>query len=1555
MSSSRLFRVFVSSTFKDFVAERNALQSEVFPRLQRFCQERGARFQGVDLRWGVSEEAGRDQQSLEICLEEVRRCQQATPRPNFILLLGNRYGWRPPPPRIPAEEFAQLRAGTSGHAEKSTLERWYRRDDNALPASYLLRPIADHDSWLQAEAQLRGAFRQALESTGWAAGDPRRHRYECSATHHEILSGLFEASGSLFAAREHVCAYLRQMDLAEEIAAGDRRSEFADYLAKASGKYVLDYESQTRLEQLKAEVRRQLPDAARYEYVATWNGTSVDVDLATFCRRVSTDLERTITAELARLNGAARLTGSKDQQDRRKPDDEAAVHRAFARERTAIFVGRHDALQRIDGYLKDNVNLPLVVEGVSGSGKTALLAQAAASAERTCRVVHRYLGTTPASSQLPTLLESLCRELTGEAAQGDLRELVQELPRRMARAGQERPLLVVLDALDQLMPSDDAHSLFWLPGILPAGCKLLVSALEREGPVGQCQRVAERVFPRAQRVCLGALSEPEADELLRLWLTSAGRTLQPVQHQHVRELFAGCRLPLYMRLVYEEVRRWRSFEGVPRPLASHTAGLLDDLFDGLESGVRHFRALVCHSLAYLGAARHGLAEDELLDLLAASPAVMLEFYESSKTEREKPPNERLTRLPPIFWSSLAYDLTPYLTQRQADGTTVLSFYHREVAEAVTARYGTGEMRQRAHDDLRRYFQGQPHEFVTTTARAPNLRKLSELPYQQRQSSDWNSLEATLTELEFVEAKCRAGAAADLDRDYVEALAALPAGAEGREAEAVRRRRLSEYAKALSEFAACDVGLLVVKQPKGSSVTSLPPAAPDSTPVLASLRGGGTRTDVGSERSRLPAFAQFFFTRRHLLAREPGETIVLARNHADAGPVVAQAEEKVRTVMRPWLRCVNRGPEPPAVSVVERVLDHAGLTFDAVAMTPDGRWAVTAGSNYSLYLWDLDLGQLVRSLPGHTARIVGVAVSADGAWAVSASRDKTICLWDLGTGRCLQTDQALLGKETKGLVMRPDAGLVLLLSDSGVEVWRVSPTGFEICLEAEGSGIKALALSGNGKTAYLGIGSEIHRWDFPALGASLCPGMSGISALALTPDGDTLVALGAGTLTVLDPSGGRRARLLECSAEPRWNRVALSADGRVAVTSHGDSDLHVWDLEAQTEATMPGHRHGIVDVALSADARRAVTVSIDRTMRVWRLDGQLKTVGGAHRGELTGLFLTPRGSDLLSVGHDGLLQVWDLARGKVHSKLPESGRRPQTSVVTASGLVASLDLERVIRVWNLGSGEKVASYEGDGPYNGSAVLAADDRTWAFATSRHIWIGDLALHHLVRQIALPATEVQALTFTADSRRLLGVTECHELLVWNVQTGSLMAGSAEDDGGELELSIGPHATVQVEAPRACVRILPGEARVLTTSEKDEVLKVWNLETGEVLQTWTGHTAGIRTLAMAPCGGCVVSGDRKGQLRHWNQYSGECLAVWDAHEAAVNAAVFTPSGRHVLTASDDRTVRLWDVATGKCLGVFLTDSPVQCLSPVNSGGLFACASEFGEVYVLAIENLSD
>jgi hypothetical protein len=118
-----VIRVFVSSTFSDLKAERNALQEQVFPRLEQLCAQIGFQFQAIDLRWGVSSEAGLDHRTVRICFDELRRAQEISPRPNFLILFGNRYGWRPLPEEISVAEFQELERVAAARMVTITDER----------------------------------------------------------------------------------------------------------------------------------------------------------------------------------------------------------------------------------------------------------------------------------------------------------------------------------------------------------------------------------------------------------------------------------------------------------------------------------------------------------------------------------------------------------------------------------------------------------------------------------------------------------------------------------------------------------------------------------------------------------------------------------------------------------------------------------------------------------------------------------------------------------------------------------------------------------------------------------------------------------------------------------------------------------------------------------------------------------------------------------------------------------------------------------------------------------------------------------------------------------------------------------------------------------------------------------------------------------------------------------------------------------------------------------------------------------------------------------------
>ncbi len=806
--ASKTFRIFVSSTFSDLKEERNALQKYVFPRLRELCMQHGCRFQAIDLRWGVSEEASRDQQTMKICLEEIKRCQRVTPRPNFIVLLGDRYGWRPLPEEIPEDEFHQI-FGRATKEERAQLlwkkqqpldsKGWYRKDRNAKPPVYCLQPrgaeYADRGRWDEVEKCLRSILERGIEGVAFS-DEEAQAKYIASATEQEIIRGLKTP-----AAAEHVYCFFRHITteagppVVEDLPQDTAIRDFVDVDEDSGERPVLDRDRNHQLGSLKQRLRDLLPNNV-HDYDSIWKGEEAGPDhigpspdhigslpesleecvklideppaLSTLCIDVWRRLARVILDQINQFEAVT--TQEKEERD----------HEDFGKDRAKHFTGRASYLEVISNYLKADDAHPLAIWGESGSGKSALMARAVAQAREaypSARIVERFIGATPGSSDGRALLESLCKEITehyGEDEQSvpaEYQKLVKDFQKRLELATQDKPLIIFLDALDQLSDNEHARNLAWLPDKLPPQVHVIVSTLP-----GECLSHLEQMLPADNLLKLDQMTSSEGDELLDLWLADAKRRLGPAQREVVLKEFRVNGLPLYLKLVLEEARRWKSYSLAQR-FPADIPGMIRAMLRRLMA--EHGLMLIERALGYIAAARHGLSEDELLDVLSMDEKVFDDFLQRA---RHKPAEQRL---PVVVWSRLYFDLEPYLTERSADGASLLGFYHRQLGEVVTEEFLAADAKRERHIALGKFFAGQDYFLETLeaqrerarrlplTTRPANLRKASELAWQLLRAEQWEKLEGLLTDLFFLEAKAEAGMVFDLASDFSAAAKAIP--------------------------------------------------------------------------------------------------------------------------------------------------------------------------------------------------------------------------------------------------------------------------------------------------------------------------------------------------------------------------------------------------------------------------------------------------------------------------------------------------------------------------------------------------------------------------------------------------------------------------------------------------------------------------------------------------------------------------------------------------------------------------------------------------------------
>ena len=715
MSNGRTFRVFVSSTFSDMVAEREALRRDLFPRLASLCQERGYRFQAIDLRWGVSREAAEAQRTLSICLEEVGRCRRFSPRPNFILLLGDRYGWRPVPEQIPAHEMALLVGAIGDQDDEAFIREWYRLDENSLPAVFELASRGDlgsSDAWPIAEARLRDILARAVELL--PPGAVGRTRYVASATHQEILEGLLDVPD----AAEHVTAVFRRcVNLPVDAA------EYRDLGPTGQ----IDEKAADALENLITSVSARLSEDRVLRYQTTWSSGRMSTrHLTELCEDLFAALSRQLIDEMA------------------CPDllsEEIASHASVMEEHCCVGLERPEDCRPVADYLAADSSRELHVVGDAGCGKSWLLAHAAVTAAgEGSFVVYRSVGASHASVSLATLLQSihqqLCRldgaderEATPIPAP-EIHARTAALLRRIDSDRDERLVLVVdgLDRLDEAFP--------------PIRCNRYVRV------VTSAQRGGA---PRANVAvhAIGPFDIGASADLIRSRLAWAGRCLRERQEQVLVRALADRGSPRDIWLACQIAQGWRSWE-VPTPLPRSTEGLARRLVGNLERFGQHGPLFVERVFSLLGLAREGLSESELLDLLSADREIMEELrvrYSDSPTT---------DRFPEVLWARLLCDIQSLLVYRESGGARVLVVRDPALKSVIEAAVLSRVDVPARHRQLAEYFGAQPNWWGRAPDVVPNARRAIELTTHLERSGDFDGVSGLLEDLDFLSSKCASG-------------------------------------------------------------------------------------------------------------------------------------------------------------------------------------------------------------------------------------------------------------------------------------------------------------------------------------------------------------------------------------------------------------------------------------------------------------------------------------------------------------------------------------------------------------------------------------------------------------------------------------------------------------------------------------------------------------------------------------------------------------------------------------------------------------------------------
>jgi WD40 repeat protein len=347
------------------------------------------------------------------------------------------------------------------------------------------------------------------------------------------------------------------------------------------------------------------------------------------------------------------------------------------------------------------------------------------------------------------------------------------------------------------------------------------------------------------------------------------------------------------------------------------------------------------------------------------------------------------------------------------------------------------------------------------------------------------------------------------------------------------------------------------------------------PAIEILKKTAETTDDTEIRTTANAIIEAYEKRNSGLIR-------IFRGHGERVNGVAISRDGKRAVSACWDGVVRYWNVESGDLI--REMGRRIATIQSAAISPDGKRALTGSTDRTMYLWDLESGEMLRAFSGHNHTVWDVAFSPDGKQALSGCSDGIARHWDLESGEELHALRTVDNGRAWTVAFAADGKQAItgggsLLDNKGrtevaLLLWDLS-TGKQIRqFKGHTADIRRVAVSPDGKQLLSGsFDGTMRLWDIePAKEIRKFDGPGHfVESVSFTPDGKRAI----------------------CSYGPKTKDAIYNEDARCSV--------RLWDLATGKELKQfRGHTGPVLSVAISGDGTAFMSGSADATMRLWKL-------------------------------------------------------------------------------------------------------------------------------------------------------------------------------------------------------------------------------------------------------------------------------------------------------------------------------------------------------------------
>jgi len=307
--------------------------------------------------------------------------------------------------------------------------------------------------------------------------------------------------------------------------------------------------------------------------------------------------------------------------------------------------------------------------------------------------------------------------------------------------------------------------------------------------------------------------------------------------------------------------------------------------------------------------------------------------------------------------------------------------------------------------------------------------------------------------------------------------------------------------------------------------------------------------------------------------------------------------------------------------------------------------------------------------------------------------------------------------------------------------------------------------------------------------------------------------------------------------------------------------HISQDDWQLYHTITNQIHSPINtIALSPDSQILASGEDDKSIKLWDLKTQqlIANLKG-HTQAITAVKFNPNGTILATASDDKTIKLWDIQTLTIIQTLSGHSHAVKSLAFHPHGLLASGSWDKTIKIWDINTG----------------------KIWDINTG-------LELHTLTGH----KLQVNAVAFSPQGEFLASASYDKTVRIWQIQNGKY----------NLLTTLLGHTWAVLT-----VAFSPTNQNLLATGSGDNTIKLWDINTGELISTLSGHSWSVVAVAFSTDGKMLISGSWDKTVKIWQISTKSEITSLVGHTDSVSSLAISDDTELIVSGSTDKTIKLW------------------------------------------------